>query len=99
MSQYLFVPGTAETDLKKIILSVQQLAAGRSNATGIITLNALSATTVVDVTKNPIATTIIAAGSVPILTPMTASAAAEVGNGTMYVSAVANGSFTITHAN
>jgi hypothetical protein len=99
MSQYLFVPGITETDLKKVILSIQQLAAGRSNATGTITLNTGSATTVVDVTRNPIATAIIASGSVPILTPTTASAAAEVGNGTMYVSAVANGSFTITHAN
>ena len=99
MNQYLFVPGIAETDLKKIVLSIQQLAAGRSNATGRITLNVSSAMTVVDVTINPIATTIISAGSVPILTPITASAATEVGNGTMYVSAVANGSFTITHAN
>jgi hypothetical protein len=30
---------------------------------------------------------------------MTANAAAEVGNGTIYVSAVTNGSFTLTHAN
>ena len=40
-----------------------------------------------------------AAGSTPMLTPATANAAAEFGNGTLYVSAVANGSFTITHAN
>jgi hypothetical protein len=40
-----------------------------------------------------------AQGSTPILTPASANAAIEVGNGTMYVSAVANGSFTITHAN
>jgi hypothetical protein len=31
--------------------------------------------------------------------PASANAATEIGNGTMYVSAVANGSFTITHAN
>jgi len=97
--QYLFVPGITETDLKKIILAIQQLAAGRSNATGSITLTPNQATTVVDVAKNPIAPTIIAAGSVPLLVPKTAGAAAEVGNGTLYVSAVANGSFTITHAN
>jgi hypothetical protein len=40
-----------------------------------------------------------AQGSTPILTPASASAAAEVGNGTIYVSAVTNGSFTITHLN
>jgi hypothetical protein len=39
-----------------------------------------------------------AAGSTPILTPATAAAAAEFGNGTIYVSAVANGTFTIAHA-
>ncbi len=97
--QYLLVPGIAETDLKKVILAVQQLAAGRSNATGSISLTPNQATTVVDVSRNPIASTIIAAGSVPLLTPKTANAAAEIGNGTLYVSAVANGSFTITHAN
>jgi hypothetical protein len=39
------------------------------------------------------------AGSVVLLVPKTANAAAELGNGTAYISAVANGSFTITHAN
>src|SRR5580700_1301518 len=39
-----------------------------------------------------------ATGSVPLFTPATANAATEAGNGTMYVSAVANGAFTITHA-
>lgn len=87
-----YVPGTEEADLKRLILSLQQLAAGRSNAVGSVTLTTSSATTAVT-TAN------CAAGSTPILTPTTANAAAEVGNGTMYVSAVANGSFTITHAN
>jgi len=87
-----FVPGITETDLKKIVLAIQQLAAGRSNAVGSVTLAMGSATTTVT-TSN------CAAGSVPILVPASANAAAEVGNGTMYVSAVANGSFTIAHAN
>lgn len=87
-----FVPGMAETDLKKVILALQQLAAGRSNATGTVTLVTGAATTVVSDPN-------CAAGSVPLLTPTTASAATEVGNGTLYISAVANGSFTITHAN
>jgi len=88
----VYVPGLTETDLKKIVLSVQQLAAGRSNAIGSVTLATGSSTTTVT-TSN------CAAGSTPILTPASAAAAVEVGNGTMYVSAVANGSFTITHAN
>jgi hypothetical protein len=87
-----FVPGTAETDLKKIILALQQLAAGRSNAVGTVTLLTSASSTVVSDPN-------CAAGTVPLLTPASANAATEVGNGTMYVSAVANGSFTITHAN
>jgi len=90
-----YVPEINEKDLKKVILSLQQLAAGRSNATGTVTLTINVATT----TVTPTQTGSIAAGSTPILTPTTANAATEVGNGTMYVSAVANGSFTITHAN
>jgi hypothetical protein len=87
-----YVPSITETDLKKIVLAIQQLAAGRSNATGTVMLATGAASTVVT-NKN------CAAGSTPILTPTTASASAEFGNGTIYVSAVANGSFTITHAN
>jgi hypothetical protein len=87
-----YVPGVTETDLKKIILAIQQLAAGRSNAVGSVTLATGASSTTVT-TAN------CAAGSVPILVPASANAAAEVGNGTLYVSAVANGAFTITHAN
>jgi hypothetical protein len=87
-----YVPGITETDLKKIVLALQQLAAGRSNAVGSVTLATGSATTIVAAEN-------CAPGSTPILTPASASAAAEIGNGTMHVSAVANGSFTITHAN
>ena len=86
-----YVPGITETDLKKIVLALQQLAAGRSNAVGTVTLATGVATTVVS-DKN------CAAGSTPLLTPMTANAATEIGNGTLYVSAVANGAFTLTHA-
>ena len=87
-----FVPGVIETDLKKIVLAIQQLAAGRSNAVGTVTL-ALGTSTTVVTDKN------CAAGSTPLLTPASLNAAAEIGNGTVYVSAVVNGSFTISHAN
>lgn len=86
-----YVPGIDETDLKKLILSLQQIAAGRSNAVGLVTLTASTTTTTV--TDNN-----CAAGSTPILVPTTAHASAEIGNGTIYISAVANKSFTITHA-
>lgn len=87
-----YVPGLDETDQKKIILSLQQLAAGRSNAVGTVTLTASVTTTTV--TDNN-----CASGSTPILIPTTANASAEMGNGTIYISTVANKSFTITHAN
>jgi hypothetical protein len=87
-----YVPGLTETDLRKIVLALQQLAAGRSNAVGSVTLATGASTTTVT-TPN------CAAGSTPILTPASAAAATELGNGTIYVSAVANGVFTITHAN
>ena len=86
-----YVPGITETDLKKIILALQQLAAGRSNAVGSITLATGASSTVV-ADKNCSAT------STPILTAATVGAATELGNGTIYVSAVANGSFTLSHA-
>lgn len=85
-----YVPGLNETDLYKVILSLQQLAAGRSNAVGTVTLTANAASTIV--TDNN-----FAPSSVPILEPTTASAAIE--RQTMYISARANKSFTITHAN
>lgn len=87
-----YTPGITETDLKKIILSIQQLAAGRSNAVGSVTLAAGAESTTVS--DNNCAT-----GSTVLFTPTTANAAAEIGNGTMYLSAVANKSFTLTHAN
>jgi hypothetical protein len=87
-----YVPGTTETDLKKIVLAIQQLAAGRSNAVGTVTLATGAASTIVT-DKN------CAVGSVPITVPVTANAATEIGNGTMFISAVTNGSFTISHAN
>ena len=91
----VYVPGLTETDLKKIILAIQQLAAGRSNATGTVTLTANAAST----TVTPTQTGSIAAGSTVTLTATTLNAAAEFKNGTIFVPTVANGSFTITHAN
>jgi hypothetical protein len=88
----VYVPGIDEKDPKKIILSIQQLAAGRSNGVGSVTLTiSVATTTVTDMN--------CAVGSTVLFTPTTANAATEIGNGTMYLSAVANGSFTVTHAN
>jgi len=81
-----------EKDARKVATAINQLAQGRSNAVGTVTLVANAASTVVTA-KN------CGAGSVVLLSPLTAHAAAELGNGTIYVSAVANGSFTLAHAN
>lgn len=87
-----YVPGAAEKDPVKIVRAIRELASGRSNATGLMTLTASAAsTTVTDANCS--------AGSVVIPIPKTAHAAAEWGNGTLFLSAVANGSFTFTHAN
>ena len=89
-----FVPGVTETDLKKLILSLQQLAAGRSNAVGTVTLMPSAALTAVTDPN-------CAAGSVIDLMPTTANASAEQGAGTIYIptATILNGSFVITHAN
>ncbi len=81
-----------EKDPRKVATAINQLAQGRSNAVGTVTLVANAASTVVTA-KN------CGAGSVVLLSPLTAHAAAELGNGTVYVSAVANGAFTLSHAN
>jgi len=81
-----------EKDPAKLALAINELASGRSNATGAFTLATGAAMTTV-----PAPT--CGAGSVPLLVAMTADAAAEIGNGTIYVSAVTQGSFTVTHAN
>lgn len=86
------IVGREEKDLTRFAFAIQQLAEGRSNAGGSCTLTANAATTTVTA-KN------CGTGSVPILVPTTAHAAAEIGNGTMYISSVKAGSFVVTHAN
>lgn len=81
-----------EKDQLRINFVIQQLLAGRMNVTGRCTL-AASATTTTIVAEN------CGEGAGVFLMPRTANASAEFGNGTIRVSAVANGSFTITHAN
>jgi hypothetical protein len=86
------VPSPNETSLFRIVRGIRDLFEGRRNTTGTVTLATGSATTTVSHIN-------FGKDSVPILTPLHANAATEVGNGTIYVSARAQGSFTITHAN
>ena len=75
---------------------VNGLMQGKSNNYGSVTLTANAGSTVVTEAPNR-----ISIYSVLLFMPTTANAAAEVGAGTMYVSATAPASntFTITHAN
>jgi len=82
----------SETQLYIIVNAVRQLMQGRSNAAGSVTLAASAAATTVAAPN-------CAPGAQVFLCPRTAHAAAELAAGTCWVSAVAAGSFTVTHAN
>lgn len=86
------MPQPHETDLNRIVLAIRDLFMGRSNASGSFTCTINQATTTVTA-KNCGATSRI------MITPTTANAATEQGNGTVYVSSKAAGSFVVTHAN
>jgi hypothetical protein len=72
---------------------VNNLLIGKQNVTLDVTLTPNSATTVVNY---PI---IGGSSMLDLGCPLTANAAAELGNGTIYVSSVGNKTATITHAN
>ena len=86
------VPHAGETNLFTLVQAIRELFFGRSLAVGQATLTANAASTVVSALN-------CGEQSEIMFSPRTANAAAEVGNGTMYVSAVTNGAFTIVHAN
>ena len=86
------VPSPNETNIFRVVRGIRDLFEGRRNTTGTVTLATVSATTVVNHIN-------FGKDSVPILTPLHANAATEIANGTIYVSARAQGSFTVTHAN
>ena len=87
-----YTPSTDETQLSKYALSLQQLAAGRSNAYGTVTLTENEATTTVTNAN-------VSVNSAIGLTPTNAASATEFGAGTWYIGTVSNGSFVITHVN
>ncbi len=78
-------------DARQIAAVVNRLAQGKLNCGGSVTLSAGAATTVVSDARGT-------GSSVILLMPVTANAAAEIGNGTLYISARGKGSFTIAHA-
>lgn len=80
---------------RQVADKINQIARGRLDSAGEVTLTAGAASTVVD-TDGALFTH---SGSAVLLSPLTAHAAAEMGAGTLYVSSRSNGSFTLTHAN
>lgn len=85
-----------ETNIGRLNEAITQLAQGRSNAVGEVTLTAGATTTVVDKSVS-VAAVNVALGSQVFLTPRTANAAGALP--TTWISAVDQGTFTITHAN
>lgn len=77
--------------LHDVAIAVQRAMQGKLNNAGSVTLTANAAST--DVVDER-----VGANSTICFTPTTSNAAAEVGNGTMYVSSKGSGTFTITHA-
>ncbi len=98
-----YVPELNEQDLKKVILALQQVAAGRSNATGTVTLSTAAFTVVAPTRAGTVsAASITASGlalpaSQPILTALTIEASSALSTGGLYISTVAKDTFTITH--
>lgn len=86
------VPSPSETSFLRIVRSIRDLFEGRSNASGSFTVMDNDTTTTVTAINCSATSTIF-------LQATSANAAAEIGNGTLYVSAKAQGSFTVTHAN
>jgi hypothetical protein len=84
------IPHLQEVSQVRQNQALRDLFAGRSNAVGTVTLTANAASTVVTAIN-------CGADSKVFLFPTTANAAAIVA--ATYVSAVANGTFTVTHTN
>jgi hypothetical protein len=87
-------PSQDESNLFRIVQAVRELWEGRSHAVRTVTLAAGAATTTV-------AGTNVGPSSQIMFSPKTANAAAEIGNGTMFVLAanIKAGQFIVTHAN
>lgn len=82
------------TAILDIVFAINQLVRGRGNNVGEVTLTASTTTTTVTLNDE-----IGNSNGKVFLTPTTANAAAELGNGTLYVSSVTNNTFVLTHAN
>lgn len=81
-----------EKNPARIVQSIRDLYAGRNNCYGEVTLRTSpNTTTVVDSPNSN-------EQSIPLLVPLNAAAATEVGAGSIYISSREPGTFTITHS-
>lgn len=83
--------GSITEHVRRLADAINGILDGRQNNIGTVTLTASVASTSVTDRRCGVS-------SVVTLSPTTGNAAAEVGNGTIYVT-VGDGSFTLTHAN
>lgn len=93
MSQQIPPPNHGDEREHRRLLAeaIKRAADGRSNAVGAFTLTASTAVTVIIDAR-------FAVDSVPLFQPLTANAAAEIGNGTMYVATRTAGAVALVHA-
>ena len=82
----------SERQRMRVAESINGLIDGKLDVVGSLTLTASVGSTVVEDNK-------FESTMVPLLIPTTANSAAEVGNGTLYLSDRTKGAFTLTHAN
>lgn len=87
----MIVPSLTEKDPRKLAQAIQQLASGRSNAVGAVTLAVAPATSTTVTDGN------CGDSTVPILTPTTASAAAALATTYIPATTIKNGGFVIQH--
>lgn len=85
------VPGRYDKDATKLQASVEQIAQGRMNCTGTFTLTA-SATSTMVTSPN------VAPGTIIVLSPQTADAAAALATTFVASANVTQGGFTVSHA-
>jgi hypothetical protein len=85
-------PSEASAWLGRVRDVVNNIMRGKLNCTGAVTLAAGAVSTLLSDVR-------IGGGSVLLLQPTTANAAAELGNGTLYFDAPGAGSVVIRHAN
>jgi hypothetical protein len=86
------VPALTETQIPKINQAIQQLASGRSNAFGTVTLAVAPATSTTVTDRN------CGTDTVPSLTPTTANAAAALATMFIPTTTIINGAFVIQHS-